>query len=225
MDFVFDGRLSDSSLVDFIWSTQSNGGGSFMSSASSNMEMVFTRQKGFVTVSLRGPETRATLAPVPEDAAFLGIVFKLGTFMPHVPAKHLVDGGIHLPEPTNQSFYLQGSAWQLPDFNNADVFVERLIHQGILSYEPLIEVALRGQQPLLSARSIQRRFRQVTGVTQGKLYQIRRAQYALELLQQDVSILDTVEKAGYYDQAHLTRSLKHFAGQTPAHVTNTIQYE
>src|SRR5579859_5293941 len=48
--------------------------------------------------------------------------------------------------------------------------------------------------------------------------QIERARYATCLLQQGVSILDTVEQAGYFDQPHLTRSLKHYIGQTPAQI-------
>jgi AraC-like DNA-binding protein len=42
--------------------------------------------------------------------------------------------------------------------------------------------------------------------------------YATHLLQQGVSILDTVEQAGYFDQPHLTRSLKYLIGQTPAQI-------
>ena len=42
--------------------------------------------------------------------------------------------------------------------------------------------------------------------------------HATNLLTQGISILDTVHEAGYFDQAHLTRSLKHFIGQTPARI-------
>jgi AraC-like DNA-binding protein len=38
------------------------------------------------------------------------------------------------------------------------------------------------------------------------------------LLEQGVSILDTVEQAGYFDQPHLTRSLKRYVGYTPAQI-------
>ncbi|MEZ4678761.1 MAG: helix-turn-helix domain-containing protein [Caldilineaceae bacterium] len=67
-------------------------------------------------------------------------------------------------------------------------------------------------------RSVQRRFRHVTGLTQGQVSQIERARLAVALLQQGVSILDVVDLAGYADQPHLTRSLKRFAGQTPAQI-------
>jgi AraC-like DNA-binding protein len=42
-------------------------------------------------------------------------------------------------------------------------------------------------------------------------------------LKQGVSILDTVYEAGYFDQAHLTRSLKHLIGQTPAQIIRAEQ--
>jgi AraC-like DNA-binding protein len=45
---------------------------------------------------------------------------------------------------------------------------------------------------------------------------VERAKRAAALLRQGWSILDTVHAAGYFDQPHLTRSLKHWIGYTPA---------
>lgn len=47
----------------------------------------------------------------------------------------------------------------------------------------------------------------------------------MTLLHQGTSILDTVYKAGYYDQSHMTNSLKRFLGQTPAQIAHTIATE
>jgi methylphosphotriester-DNA--protein-cysteine methyltransferase len=55
-------------------------------------------------------------------------------------------------------------------------------------------------------------------LTHGAVRRIERARYATNLLQEGVPILDTVHEAGYFDQPHLTRSLKHFIGQTPAQI-------
>jgi AraC-like DNA-binding protein len=211
-------RASDSSFVETIWRSQNEGGGSFISSAASNMEMVVTKQKSAISFTVRGPETKASPAPIPEDAEFFGIFFKLGTFMPYLPASDLVDGGINLPEAASQSFWLHGSAWHFPDFDNADTFVDRLVRQGLLAHEPIVEAALQGQLKELSVRSVQRRFRRATGLTHGTLFQIERARHAMTLLQQGVSILDTVDQAGYYAQPPLTRALKLFIGQTPAQI-------
>ena len=84
--------------------------------------------------------------------------------------------------------------------------------------EPVVGAALQGQLKDLSLRSVQRRFVQSTGVTQGTIRQIERARYATLLLKQDVSIIETIHEAGYFDQAHLTRSMKYFIGQTPTQI-------
>ncbi|MGH2410910.1 MAG: helix-turn-helix domain-containing protein, partial [Chloroflexota bacterium] len=84
--------------------------------------------------------------------------------------------------------------------------------------EPVVGAALQGHLKDLSLRSLERRFLQTAGVTQSTVRQIERARSATLLLQQGVSILDTIEEAGYFDQPHLTRSLKYFIGQTPAQI-------
>jgi methylphosphotriester-DNA--protein-cysteine methyltransferase len=55
-------------------------------------------------------------------------------------------------------------------------------------------------------------------LTHGTVAQIQRARQAAALLEQGVSILDTVELAGYADQPHLTRSMRRFFGKTPTQV-------
>jgi AraC-like DNA-binding protein len=69
-----------------------------------------------------------------------------------------------------------------------------------------------------TTRSVQRHFRRTTGMTHGLFRQIERARHATILLRDGASILDTVHEAGYFDQAHLTRSLKVLIGETPASV-------
>jgi methylphosphotriester-DNA--protein-cysteine methyltransferase len=87
-----------------------------------------------------------------------------------------------------------------------------------LAYEPIVDATLQGHLKDRKLRTIQRRFLQATGLTQGAARQIERARYATHLLQQGTSIPDTVFEAGYFDQPHLTRSLKCLIGQTPAQI-------
>jgi methylphosphotriester-DNA--protein-cysteine methyltransferase len=54
---------------------------------------------------------------------------------------------------------------------------------------------------------------------------MKRAHHAQDLLEQGVSILDTVDEAGYFDQPHLTRSLKQFIGYTPAQLISLRKTE
>jgi AraC-like DNA-binding protein len=77
---------------------------------------------------------------------------------------------------------------------------------------------LQGQPVETSLRTVQRRFLQATGLTHNSIYQIQRARYATTLLKQGTPILDTVHAAGYFDQPHMTRSLKQFIGLTPAQI-------
>ena len=70
----------------------------------------------------------------------------------------------------------------------------------------------------LSLRSSQRHFLRSTGITYATFRQVERARYATNLLREGVPIFDVVLGAGYFDQAHLTRSLSHFIGQTPSRI-------
>jgi methylphosphotriester-DNA--protein-cysteine methyltransferase len=53
-------------------------------------------------------------------------------------------------------------------------------------------------------------------MTLGRVHQIDRARRAASLLADGRSILDTTYEAGYFDQAHLTRSFRQLIGITPA---------
>lgn len=219
MELVFDERLSDSPLVESVWRSHSERAGSFMSTAASQTEMVVTRYQGKTSFTVRGPETRATEADYPADTEFFGIIFRLGTFLPHLPTRMIMDRrDLTLPEASSGSFWLQGSAWQFPDFDNADTFVNRLTRVGLLAHDPVVDAVLDGSPYPLSVRAVQYRFLQATGLTYNTIQQIERARRAITLLQRGWSILDTIAEAGYYDQPHLTRAMKRYAGETPAKI-------
>jgi AraC-like DNA-binding protein len=187
--------------------------------AASHWEMVVTRHQGRQFLTVRGPETKATMADCPAEGEWVAIRFKLGTLMPLLPARGLRDRrDATLPQATNRSFWLNGSAWEYPDFENAETFVKRLADEGLIAVDPCVASALEGERRELSIRSAQRHFLKATGITHSSIHQIERARQATNLLTQGVSILDTVHEAGYFDQAHLTRSLKYLIGQTPAQI-------
>lgn len=224
MIFDFDIRKSDSPLIHSVWRSRSESGGTFISTAVSQWEMVVTRQREQLTLSLRGPETHANHAPVPEDAEFFGMIFKYGVYLPGLPKYELVDNEIHLRGSIKNTFSLLGSTWQFPTYENADTFVERLTRAGILAFDAVVEDALRGQAVDLSLRSIQRRMAHVTGLTHKTIQQIRRARQASTLLQSGRPIIETAYETGYFDQAHLTNALKRFYGQTPAEIIRQAQF-
>jgi hypothetical protein len=218
MFIVFDrDRASDSPFIERVWNCHSESGGTFSSVASPHCEIVFTRLNGAVTVTLRGPETKATPVQCPAQGEWFAIRFKPGTFFRSLPAMHLIDGNdVNLPAASKHSFWLQGMRWQHPNFENAETFVARLEKAGLIARDPIVTAALDGDPQVLSLRSIQRRFLAVCGITHTTLRQIERARHAATLLTHGASIGDAQHDAGFYDQAHLTRSMKRYVGVTPA---------
>lgn len=219
MEFVFDTRSVSASFVESIWRTHSERAGKFISAAASNWELVISTFDGKTMIAARGPETKASEADFPANAEFFGITFKLGTFMPQLPLKALMNRqDAILPAASRNFFWLHGSVWERPTFENADVFVNRLIRQGLLVRDPLVEAALQGRTPDISLRSLQYRFVQATGLTHKTIQQIERAGRAVALLEQGRPIVDTAFELGYFDQAHLTNSLRRLIGKSPAQI-------
>jgi hypothetical protein len=214
--FPFEERAADSPLVERIWRTRCERPGEFISLAASHRELVVMRHEGRLALTLRAPEARATSVYCSIEAEWFGIILKLGAFVPHLPDTELVNGGIDLPEAGEKTFWLKGAVWEYPTYDNADTFVARLVREGLLVRDPVVNAALRNEPQELSSRWVQHRFMRATGLRQGAIRQIERARYATTLLQEGVPILETAVRAGYADQAHLTRSLKHYVGQTPA---------
>jgi hypothetical protein len=181
--------------------------------------MVVTHVDGRKRMTVRGPETRPTSADCPAHGEWIAIRFKLGTFMPTIPIGDIRDRrDVDLPAVTKAGFWLDGAAWEYPSYENAETFVERLARRGLIARESIVEAVVRGERPDVSVRSAERRFRLATGLTYGAYRQIERARHATNLLTRGAAILDVVHDAGYFDQAHLTRSVKRLIGQTPGQI-------
>jgi len=159
------------------------------------------------------------MADCPAQGEWFGVLFKLGTFMPLMRSSDLRDrNDVTLPNATSRSFWLNGSAWEFPNFENMETFVNQLVRSGLIMSDRTVEGAIRGELQHVTTRTEQRRVLQITGLTRGAIHQIERARRATQLLKQGTPILDVVHEAGYYDQAHLTRSLQRFIGQSPARI-------
>lgn len=214
MGLEVESRPSGSPYVERIWRSSSDAVDRMTSIATPHGELVLWEYRGQVSVAVRGPETRACPAPVPEGATFFGITFSLGTSMPHLPVSRLVDGSAEIPGATHRSFWLKGSTWHLPDYDNAEAFVERLVREGVLVRDPVVAAVLQGAAPQVSERTLQRRFVAATGLTRGAVRQIGRARQAALLIREGVPAHDVIHRLGYFDQPHLARSLSRYIGRT-----------
>lgn len=218
MGFIFEQRFSDSPYIQTVTRGVTVGEGSTIRPAETSWHLVFTRVRGRIYPILTGPLTSSGVVRFSAGAELLWIKFKLGAFMPHLPPRNFLDREQILPGASAESFWLQGSTWQLPDFENVETFAERLARSEILVRDPLVEAALQGRQARLAPRTLRHRFLCATGLSHNQVRQFERAQKAAALLQSGVSILDAVFDAGYYDQPHLTRALKKWIGRTPAQI-------
>src|SRR5438094_8251880 len=152
----FEDRASDHPFVERVWRCRSDRADTFLSVAANNFEMVLTRLGRETFFTLRGPETTATTLDCPAEGEWLGIRFKLGTFMPRFLPVSLRDHRDRtLPDAASRSFWLNGSAWQYPDFDNAETFVKRLAKAGLILRDSAVDAALQGQPQALSVRSAQ----------------------------------------------------------------------
>ncbi|MDB5707721.1 MAG: hypothetical protein JWN66_4837 [Sphingomonas bacterium] len=213
----FDHRESDSPYIERIWRSRSRQGGFFLSMAEGSIELVFTRLPEFSAATLRGPVSKGALIECPPNGEWLAVRFRLGTYLPQIPTATLIDHqNMDLPLLSHGRFWLSGRGWEIPSYDNAENFVARLAHAGVIARSHAIDAAIEGDSDRMCRRSVQRHFRHVTGMTFSSYQQIERARHAAALLTGGSSVLDATFDAGYFDQAHLTRSVKHLIGTTPA---------
>jgi hypothetical protein len=180
------------------------------------VEIVFARIAGTLSVIIRGPETAAVSAKVPADGAWLGIRFQSGSFMPAFDYAALKNCSLQLPLACQSHFWLNGSRWEVPTFDNADEFAARLVRLGELTSDSIVSAVLAGSPvSRFEPRTWQRRFNASTGLSHRAIRMITRAQEAAIMLRDGHSVGDTTYAVGYSDQAHLTRSLRAMIGLTP----------
>ncbi|MBX3064557.1 MAG: AraC family transcriptional regulator [Anaerolineae bacterium] len=221
MTVVYEERPSDSPFVQTIWHTVAESDGCDIVSADGSWDIIVAKQEGQTRLYVWGAMTRAMHVPHCQGDEHLGIRFKPGTYLPSLPAKTLLNVGMTLPQSSpNKSFWLDSSTWQYPNYENAETFISKLVHDDLLICDPVIDGVLQGTISDLSLRSVQRHFLRATGLTHNVIRQIERARQAALLLQQGVSIVNTVHQVGYADQSHMTRALKQFIGQTPAQIAH-----
>jgi len=216
MTVFIERRLSDSPYIQGIWHGYTVGIYTPVCPAAAEWDLLLQRKNGKVRVLFEGPLTRAKPKLETENTEFCVIRFKAGTFLPVLPIRKFLDTNAILPEASRDSFWLHGATWEFPRYEDVETFVSRLVRAETLRHDPVVSAVLQNQPHDLSFRTIRRRFLNATGLTQGVIHQIERAQRAAELLSRGMPILDVVDTAGYADQPHLTRAIKRFFGKTPA---------
>ncbi len=192
MNFSYEEIAADSPFVRTILHMRYECDGSFMTMADSSPDVLVIKYLGKAQLFISGTRTKAAPFLYKEGMELMGIRLEVGAFLRT------------LPQATSQSVWLQDTALSLPDFENADGFVKRLEPHGLIARDEMVEAALQEQPHPKSLRSLQRHFLKTTGMTHSYIRNVERAYHAATLLEQGESIANTVYKAGYFDQAHMT---------------------
>lgn len=216
MNTFFEGRGSDSPYIEAVWRGGAGKEYAPICPASGQWHLLFLKQHDKLKISVVGPLTRATPVAQPEGTEWLGVTFPLGTFLPALSINSLLDDRAVLPLTAETSFHLADSSWHIPDYENVETFIERLVRKDLLVSDPVVKAVLAHQPLEISLRTVRRRFVLATGLPYKTIAQIERAKQAAALLEQGVSLIDAPYQAGYADQSHMTRALKHYIGYTPA---------
>lgn len=216
MTIIFERVGSDSPFIETLTQGYTLSRGETIRPAETNWHLVLVKECGQARAIVTGPQPESGLVRYGAGGEVIWIQFRLGVFMPHMAPRQVINTETILPDATRNSFYLHGSAWQFPEIEQVDAFVERLVRSETLVMDHNIGASLRNEWPGLPARTLRHRFLRATGLSEGHIRQVRRAKAAAALLEQGVSITDVIEAEGYFDQPHLTRSLKRFVGFTPA---------
>ncbi|MGK3952898.1 helix-turn-helix domain-containing protein [Microbacterium sp. I2] len=213
-------RDTDSPYVTRVWRGRTTGAGFMNSVATSTWELVFWEDDGVVHAAVRGPETRPTAVAMDSESESFGITFAHGASMPHLPSRRLIDSEAESVHVERGRFVLRGEEWEIPDYDNAEQFVHKLVRAGVLTRDPLVDDVVWGEIARVGARSVQRRVASATGLTAGAIRQIERARRAALLLGEGVPTARVVHTLGFYDQPHLARSLQRFIGRTATQLQN-----
>ncbi|MDX3379892.1 helix-turn-helix transcriptional regulator [Streptomyces niveiscabiei] len=186
------------------------------------MDLLWTEGRLLVA----GPDTRAYVPEGP-SAAWTGVRLYPGTApaLLGVPAHELRDRRVELADlwPASEVRRIRARIASAP---NPAAGLEELALERAAPSDPLLSrlvtaldagrsVSATADELGLGARQLHRRSLWAFGYGPKTLARILRLQRAVGLLRRGVAPAETAVRAGYADQAHLSREVRELAGETP----------
>jgi|SRR5688572_5999845 len=221
MQKISETRSSDSPFVQSVTRVRYTGESIDVEPPDGHWAMVFLKHHDQIQILHTGTVTKPVTLRFEKDDEYMGITFKPSTFLHRFPSKQLVNTGMFLPALNKRNFWLENDVWEIPNFDNAEALVEKLVDNRLLATDDIVDRILRDLPKAFSIRSMQRHFMQTTGITLKYFRQIQRAHEASTLLQTGTTPLEAALATGYYDQAHMTNSLKKIIGKTPTDIVQS----
>lgn len=218
-------RPVDSPLVASISSSSFTAPGQVLMQPDGCWDIVIIRRGGVPYVLRTGQTTHPVTFEHGADDELLVISFKPQSFMPLMPGDVMRDEGVLLEPFGRAGFWIGTDVREIPTLENADVFVERLLRDGIVDSNALVASVVDGEPKAMSERTLQRHFLRTTGLTYKHFTLVQRAQRAVELIQSGRPAVDVALEVGFADQAHMINSLKSIMGRTPREIVRAVPDE
>lgn len=217
-EHLYEERQLDSPHIECVWQARPVREERYLVAAVEYWDIWFARRPdGELLAGLSGPALghRWIAAVVGEHG--WGVQLRAHVAVPGASKRMLLGG--EQPLPVEEGLVAIGQhRLPLPEFDDLEGFVERLLELGVLRVDEQVRRALSGDDTGYSERQWQRRVRDTTGLTRKQIAQLERAREAFALLMEGVSPAECAVRCGFSDQAHLTRSLRMLHGQTPARI-------
>ncbi|MDB5542369.1 MAG: hypothetical protein JWQ89_4096 [Devosia sp.] len=218
MQRIVNSRPVDSPFVESISSIRFVADGSTLMQPDGCWDIAVIKRGDDRLVLRTGLTTRPVVYEYAAGDELLVISFKPHSFMPLMPGKVMRDEGVMLEKFGRGGFWVGTDVREIPTFENADVFVERLVRDGIVASNELVASVVEGQPKAMTERTLQRHFLRTTGLTYKHFTLVQRAQKAVSLLQMGRPAVEVALALGFSDQAHMINSLKAIMGQTPREI-------
>lgn len=204
--------------IDTVWTARALADGVYNATPDGSWDLIHIEKPGGEhLVFLTGQQTQPASVPYQAGEISIVISFAAHFFLQSGPLPP--DGAVieFLPVQAGR-FLLAKLDLPLPTYDNAETIAAELLAAGVLRGDPVVTGGLGLTQFAASERSLQRHFRDATGLSQKSFEQIRRAQEAVRQLQAGGKPADVAIAAGYTDQAHMTKSIKKIMGRLPTKV-------
>lgn len=227
MSVAKDNRPSDSPLIQRVALRRYLGGEGDVAMPDGARDVVVIKQNNHVYVMLTGNITHPIPLDFPPGTEVMNIMLAPGASFgsSELTGPKMLNESLFLPAAAKGKVWVGSDVLEIPTFENAEGFVEKLVQNGLLHADQLVARLVEGNPMAASERTTQRRFLQATGLTYKYFTQIERAWKAASLLQMGQPALDVAFALGYTDQPHMIKSLKQILGQTPTQLKSSAPLE
>ena len=217
-------RTSDNPYIDRVWRSTALSDGTYLATPDSSWDLIAAiKADGARMVFITGQATKAERLNYKAGEQSVVIQFAAGAYLPVFKGAPFTDSFVILQLPDDMHFELAGNIFPWPTFENAEELIDEMVRLGVLANDDIVDGVLRGTPKAASKRSIERHFKTTTGLSPKKMADIRRAQEAVRMLKSGKDPSTTAVDAGYYDQPHLSKSLKKLMDSLPSDVDDINQ--